>query len=189
MPDVRQTAGTRSGHVGGRLENIRDVLDRWNKRLNQGLYLHVDSFQDQSFDDLVAVLVAAAYIEAMLWMALHSGKPNPKVKSEPLSRLIKDLVEADVLDDHTAETLRIFSDLRNEMAHNIEARLTFDVVREMHDRLPAEAQARIVTNCSNIHPEVSEDMMARFVLGEIAEIAYVYMYETIQRIAAGSDPQ
>lgn len=162
-----------------------DVFERWNKRLNQGVSLHVETFEDEAFGDLVAVLVAAAYVEAMLWMALHSGETNPKVKTEPLSRLIKDAVDAKILDDDTAAILKMFSDLRNEMAHNIDARLTFDVVRDMHDLLPAESQERIVKNCSNIYDEVTEDTMARFVILEIAELAYGYMHSTLRRIFEG----
>ena len=126
------------------------------------------SFKDEHFDDVVAVLVASAYFEALLWIGLQvcGFKPSPGKKSMPLSQLICKAKEIGLLNDDLINLLKKLNELRNDMAHDVDYILRSEDVDGLETLLPQPKKRRVQAILRNM-PDYTAASKLRVVLMEI----------------------
>lgn len=161
----------------------QDFLWRWHERLQKSFSTFNPSVVDERFDDLTVILVTGAYIEAMLWIAVQlAGYVAKGGKKElPLKPLIDVAESRSVLSSGNACMLRNFADLRNDFAHDIDAKLDATRIEALETLLTPERSARVDNALRNII-DGGVGSKARVVLGEVADVAYESLRIALEEI-------
>lgn len=131
-------------------------------------------FADEQFENLVAVLVAAAFMEVLLWIGVqlagYRGKEGG-TKNLTLGTLIRKAKSYDLIDKDLKRLLKMFNAIRNDFAHNIDYKMTPDTVSRLRSLLPDANEQGIRLALANV-PEASNNLIARLVIEQTAELAY-----------------
>lgn len=150
------------------------MLERWHKRFQRSLSLYHESFAKEGFDDLVVVMVTAAYIEGLLWFGIQFAgwKPPKDKKDQALGALIRIARQYNVVDQNLALLLSTLADIRNDMAHDPDARLDRPRVDAIRDGVPAERELALRRAFVNIIPYPSDGLVARLVFEQLVGMTF-----------------
>jgi hypothetical protein len=157
------------------VESTEDLIRRWFRRMQRSHAIYIESFRDEAFEDLVAVLVTTAFVERVLLVGVQLAglfvDPNKKF-SFTLGQLLRIGTSQGWISRDLRRLLPKLGDISNNFAHDIDYRLTAETVAELRALLPAESEAEIRPALANIFPEPSTGVIAVLVYEQIAALAF-----------------
>ena len=163
-------------------ETSTTVLSRWKTRFERSLAIYHDSFVDEHFDDLIAVLVTASFIEALLWIGiqLKGFKPTKARKTLTLNRLVDEAVSRGLVGAKLAKLLRDFADLRNSFAHDIDYMFDSACVDALETQLPPKYRKTLAKALGRM-PGYQIGARARLVFMDVVRMTYESLRRAFKR--------
>jgi hypothetical protein len=159
---------------GGDDLTLNDVLKGWHRRFQRSLSLYDEGFAKEGFDDLMVVMVTAAYIEGLLWLGIQFAgwTPSKRKKDKALGALIKIARKYGVIDPNLESMLNTFSDVRNDAAHDPDSRLERPRVDSIRAGVSAKREVALQRAFANILPHPSDGLVARLVFEQLVGMTF-----------------
>jgi hypothetical protein len=164
-------------------EDLNDVLKRWHRRFQRSISIYDERFAEHGFDDLVVVVVAATYMEALLWLGVFfSGLDQSQQKSQmTLGQLVNVAAKRGAISADLQSLLKAFVRIRNGFAHNPEYRLEAQPVEDIRLGLPANNRRALDRAFANIIPGPSEALKARLVIEQLVRLTFEALADSHRR--------
>jgi hypothetical protein len=157
-------------------------IERWYKRFDRAMGMFSPAYDDDGFNDLVAISVAGVTMEAFLHLGVGAADAAVDRSRATLGFLITLALQCDVVSVELKELLEELRDIRNAFTHFIDYRIDAAEVEGLYKLLPASKRSRVDAAAGNIVDGPSVGARFRLVLMSAFHAVDLNIRENVTRI-------